>query len=95
MVYCVKDKNFFFGNWTTYQTSMYLFVGVNVFSLFLSLVGMVLYYKLHFQSTTLILYAQTLGTISAILMIIQWTPQVRKKKMIKKICKKCDQINIF
>jgi hypothetical protein len=76
MNYSKHDRTKYFKVWTTYQTSLYLFLAVNLAAVVLSFVGATLYYKLHFQSTTLVLYAQTMGTVSAILMIVQWTPQV-------------------
>lgn len=64
-----------------------LFILIILASLFLSFLGGILFYKFHLTSDTLVKYAMTLGTISSILMIVQWAPQIYTTWRIK-VCKK-------
>jgi uncharacterized protein with PQ loop repeat len=60
-----------------------LFILIILASLFLSFLGGILFYKFHLTSDTLVKYAMTLGTISSILMIVQWAPQIYTTWRIK------------
>jgi len=52
------------------------FIGIICLSAILATVGGVLFYHVGLTTSTLAKYAQVLGGFSAVLMIIQWTPQI-------------------
>jgi len=59
-----------------FNRAWWLFFAIICASIGLAAGGGILYYNLNYSSTTLQSYARTLGLISAVLMIVQWTPQI-------------------
>jgi len=60
----------------TKKFNLAIFFAINIAGISLSVLGGVLYYNIELSSTTLSDYAETLGMISSIGMILQWAPQI-------------------
>jgi len=56
--------------------AMGTYVGVIVLSIGLSITAGVLYYNVHLRGSILQVIAKVLGLVSAVLIVVQWTPQI-------------------